>query len=527
MSHPLNYYLERIFLHASLILFLSGIAMTLVHRFLPFPAGKRRAVLLVGSIGLLVLYISFAFVYLCTVPFSDHTEPLISTVAWNYVLGGQMFHGPSSAARYSNPYGPVSYLAEAASLWIFGPGPFSAKLPFVFAGLAACGIMAFLLQRKVGFPDSLYLTAVLIMVLFGFSFISFWTRPDPFVFLMVVLSIWAIESPHRLFSVSLLGLALGIAVLAKAYAPIFFLLPLLRLSRRLGIMRLIQCLLVSVIPPLVIFFVLPRISLANHLHWLLLTSHEGLQPGLLRLNGEYFVLYFCWPLATLISVARHRTCAMQMDWAMLLLSGFLTTVFASKTGADVGYFIPVTPLLIWIGIDLHAFYQRLILQGEVTGKSKTVSALTLKAQLGAFLILAVTGVIEMGYFFVTTRHEGAVRQDLIALLQQYPQKKIGMGVQGYDSPPGKYRWSFYSDAVYRGSPLQLQTVAICDMTITHTPFPRATFGLLANKYYNIWIFPASSQPFSDFPYPPTFHDAFMANYRFKSTDGIYDVWVTR
>ncbi len=131
MPHPVNYYLGRVILHPLLVLLLSGLALAAAQRFSSGRPGNSRAVWTSAAWIGSALYTTCALAYLLTVPFYDHAEAPCAATAWNYLMGFPMYHDADSAARYSIVYGPCYYLTEAASLWILGPGPFSAKLQFV------------------------------------------------------------------------------------------------------------------------------------------------------------------------------------------------------------------------------------------------------------------------------------------------------------------------------------------------------------------------------------------------------------
>ena len=524
MLNLFGHYLWRFTIHPALVLILATVVVAVAQRlFSVGDSASWRRILSAASVLWIVLYAGVALFYLFTVPYFDLVEPAISSVAWNYFLGHPLFHDPDAAARYSMAYGPGSYLVEVASLSVFGPGPFSAKLPFVFAGLASCGLMADALRRKLGLVTSLYVTAALAIAMLGFAPVSFWVRPDPVVLLAVIVGIWCVERmPNRFLGLAL-GIALGIAVLFKAYAPIFFLPLLIALWRRSGTGGLLPFLIAAIIPAPVVFFLFPRISLANHLHWILMETHQKLDPQLAFLNVEWLILYLCWPVTALYLLRSRLTPGLWVDWAAVILVSCLAALLGSKFGAGASYMLPAAPLIIWKGIDLYT-----LRRGDtVSGPEKSIHSVAFAGQICAFMILGLAGLFAMGSFFQATRSEAAVRQDLIGLLKQYPGVKAAVGDEGMSRPANNYRWSYFPDAIYRGNPLELETPAVVPMTLTRIPFPPATYDLLEHKFYAVWFFPANAEPFGGFPYSAAFHDAFMRNYQFKTTDGFYDTWVAR
>src|SRR5207302_4230009 len=101
---------------------------------------RRAAAAIAGALGLLSL-LAFATWYVVQPTYLDPIEPSVTAVAWVWLRGGEMYPSVDGPLGYGQLYGPVTYLAQAAALRVFGASVIASKAVGLAVLIAVCAAL--------------------------------------------------------------------------------------------------------------------------------------------------------------------------------------------------------------------------------------------------------------------------------------------------------------------------------------------------------------------------------------------------
>lgn len=157
----------------------------------------------------------------------DHAESLITVRAWQFANGAPLYQPSGDGVFLIVPYGPVSFMANAFFLSIFGGSIDVSKIGGMFSAVLALLAFAVFVYRAygtkwLGFGILLFVCMQLATVPF-----TFWSRPDPQAILLISMALlgttlFAEESCARRWSSAIaVALAIGLAINMKVHFFVF------------------------------------------------------------------------------------------------------------------------------------------------------------------------------------------------------------------------------------------------------------------------------------------------------------------
>jgi len=359
------------------------------------------------------------------------------------------------------------------------------------------------------FPDPIHFLA------------TFWDRPDPLLIAATSLALAALVVPNRRGAVSLLGIALGLAISAKIHGFLYLLPVCVVWLRRYGFRSLFTIFVIGGIIA-ILPFLLPGISLNGYLGWLRLAAGHSIIKHLLADNLSAFVIL----LIPLVFLPRSIDVAGQfrsLDESTLLFlslvgTGLLVCMPASKAGAGAHHLLPLTPYVGYLWASTLAAH---------TPRDRQAWG------LGIGFLWLISFYSQMVYqtrpFWLRYRDGVAAEAvaDLRTLLTRYNPQDLQMGCGG----ERRYPLTFYSPWIYQdGAPRVVDTGSCMDMKESGLSL-RPLENSLRERTFRIWLIPRDDKPFSIISYydaKPLFDDsvaeAFLRNYSIVESTRYYDVY---
>lgn len=483
---------------------------------------------------LVIANVALVLTYLVSATHLDHIEPSVVCGAYGLMHGKTLYHAPDAAERYSLLYGPATHLLYGIGMWGFGESFFACKLVAGMAALGAFAIGARLGSRFCRGEQLWLLAGALAALLLAHAPKTFWVRADPLILFCVTWALWAAVSARRTTAVACFAIALGIATNLKINAPLHFALPGVLLYERFGPRALIATGIVggatAMLP-----FLLPGVSFENWVSTLRVAGRHGIGLAELRWAAEWFVSMGGMLVSLWLVTKKFQPAAFEdgprlggKHLLALLVSLVGAGLFASKAGSDPTQFVPLLPLLVWVGgyrwFSLALPTRRLILDQHYW----------FGALLGASLLTGgALGIYQGQQTFRAILQQdpisSAVYSDLRFLMMLWRDKRISMGC-------GDNRSEFISNhfvpLALEGHPYLLDPVALMEYDKAGMPLPVRTRELIEKANVDVWLIPKGDAPFSmRNPYPPhrplfdtAFREAFERRYRKIASSHFFDVY---
>jgi hypothetical protein len=490
----------------------------------------------------LVAYVLLVLLSTFYIGYLEHVEPHIASVSFIVLHGAPLYHTPTSALRYTFPYGPMTYLPYVFALHMLGASVLSLKLVVLLANLSLLGMLWWSYRRVLGPPYALLVTTIVIVYLLQWGDNLLQVRGDILLVSSVALGLSATLSTTWP-AVLLLSLACALGFDIKATSLLYFLPLYVLMIRRHGWLpaglAAVGSALLAYIP-----FLSPRISLPLYLEWLHLLSREPLTTVGMSLVIEMLVV-LCAPVGLLLwqaaargegAIASYRS---ENQLFIITLSFSIATVAitATKVGAGPHHLMPLCPILGYACADL---YREIKDRPALTPLSRSRQFIPL---LWSWLVIAV--LLNFGIAFSLTvrsllanwSRAYAVTDDLKTVMSEHPSKTIEMG---YGESISGYRLTYYRPAlVFAGNPVFIDPMALDDMQIVGVEMPPGTLQYLQNCKTQIWLIPKGDTPFRmenvfSQMYPERFHalplftdefrGIFLKKYRKQSSSEYFDIW---
>ena len=195
-------------------------------------SGTARAVLksrqvfrIVAGLGLVltVTYALTAILYLLYPNYIDHFEATVSTISWLGTHGHLIYPDWQTGHIYEAPYGPMLFMTNGAVLRLF-PTIFGSKLAGWTAFVTALALTYVTLKAKAS-DDRKVVFLFLMILIATFSFFhdyvhAFWSRAEPFLILIGVLTVIAALTQAEAAAAITIGILAGLAVDFKLHGAL-------------------------------------------------------------------------------------------------------------------------------------------------------------------------------------------------------------------------------------------------------------------------------------------------------------------
>jgi hypothetical protein len=441
---------------------------------------QRLALATIGLYAAIVAWYAVQPLYV------DYAEPTIAAVAWIVNTGGEMYHGVSSADRYSHMYGPVAFLLPAWVMALLGPTIQTSKLAGILAAAIGLPAMFVLARRVTSVRTALVCTGLFCGLCLTFRHLSFWIRPDSFLLLFATASLLAAMATRRAVAIVGFGVCVGLLVNLKLTGPLYALPALGLLIGRAGLASAVAAGAIAALVAVAPFALVDHVSWTNYAHWVRLSAHNGLEFWLLRQNVEQAV-FLLIPLAPCLCAGTPTGVDRRASIGLLagLAAGMCgVAIAASKPGAGPYHLLPFVSTVVFV----VALYADGVRRAGLPRQSVYVGG------VAAFLVsVAVAAFGQQGYLFTILargagRHEIA---DILAYAAAHPSDTIAIGYTDHDAGLTLAR----PVLVFAGQPYLIDMPAVQEYQMSGVPLPEATIAAIRGCRVRVWLMAKDGTPF--------------------------------
>jgi hypothetical protein len=159
------------------------------------------------------IFLILAFSYLFYPSYIDHVESTIATLGSIFLSGGQIYPELTVYSLHGLIYGPGLAEIQAVFQSLGLPVVMASKIPSVLAFAFSSIVLLLFLKNN--------LARSYLLFLLPFGLFMFWNRAEPFLVLLVALSLIAMAYANGLFAVFLIGIFAGFASSLKLHAALY------------------------------------------------------------------------------------------------------------------------------------------------------------------------------------------------------------------------------------------------------------------------------------------------------------------
>jgi hypothetical protein len=482
-------------------------------------AFANRRVLTVAALGALAAFAAIAGWYATQLAYFDQAEPTIPAVAAVFAAGKPLYPALDAPERYAHVYGPVLFIVQASALTLIGPSIAVSKAVGVAAIFFSLLGTAWVVAARRGVVAGVWSSAACAVVYLAFGDVTFWTRGDPLLILLVVAGIAAADRRDGWAAIYVLAVVLGLSFNVKLTGPVY-LVPVVALGLRDRGWRDWVALVAMAAFIAAAPFALPNVSAVHYLDYLVLSAGNGLSAATLRHNAEW-ALFLCAPLAAVWQAPnRDRTVREAALW--MIPAVVLIGVAGAKLGGGPFHLLPFVPAIAFLfaasidGSEWRHWYGRVI-----TPAVLSVSLLLAAAQQWLFVQT------------VRARDLHQASAEIRMFVQSHPGSAPAIGYAGTS-----YLSLIRPEVVFKSGTYLLDAPAVQEHQLAGLAVPASTIRAIATCVVPIWLIPATGDPPFLVPSaytpqgPPTvfsseFQDAFRRHYERTSSTGLFDVWTCR
>lgn len=490
----------------------------------PPAARPRTRIAPAAALTLLAIYAAIAIAYAVTDHFFDPAEPTMPAVGWIAVHGQPVYPALDAAERYAHVYGPLAFLLPGVALRLFGASLLVAKGLGVATALAALGLTFLTLRRTppaiLGRSGlALTATAACAVVFLDFRDYTFWTRPEPFLLLLVAAAVWVVSARLGLVGAVGVGILAGLAVNFKITGALYLLPIVIALAVRDG-WSMVPASAASALVVAILPFLLPNVSLSHYVDWLRLSAGNGVVGSTLRQDAEW-TIFLLLPLAALDARALRRPTGIA-----LIASMGLVAVAGAKPGGGPYHLLPFVPVIAWLAVEA---WRRPA--DRQTPPLRVPAAVLL---LAASVIAVALAILQQVSFHrvMYERASSSEAADLRTFLAAHRGQTVHVGHGRADVLTFVRPLAVFASGVY-----VLDAPAVQEHQRAGLPLPAATLEAVRSCRIDIWLLPKGSPPFeganryapAEMPalFPAPFVEAFEARYVRVDATRYFDVWRCR
>ncbi len=483
---------------------------------MPMPLARLVDRLFTALLVVFVVLLLVASVSYWRAPcFLDHFEAHIACVAHRVWTGHPIYHDLDAADRYSTVLGPNTYLWNAL---LQGRSPRTiadAKTPGLIACWAALVVFGAALWLRFGAGAALAGCGVWAMCGLLFRHVMFWNRSDSLLMLLVSLAVAAVLTRRVAVGAALFGAVVGLALGVKLHSLVFFVPLCAWFDRRILAAKPLAIGAGAAVAAAATPFLLPQVSLTNHLRWL---SALSAGPVLGHDTGRAALLLalFALPVAALTLAStetRWRRAAFWLAAALAAIGGTL-----------------------WPGLERHhvmALAAPVALMTAEWMQNKRPAAswglVALFVALGGWF--AVSGWLDTKSNIARAAAFAPVARDFDAVMAGTSglSRSVGCGsLRMHRLTQIRVALAFRED-----EPLYLDGPALMDHRKAGVPLPAATIDAIRDKKTDLWILPRDGAPWSLHHFynaawnifPETFRRAFADNYHIAGQSEFFTLWL--
>lgn len=474
------------------------------------------------GLGVCLTFMAAMAAYLSYPGYIDHLEPLMAATAW-YGLQGAPLHPRLDQGLYGVLYGPAGFTLVGIGLQLW-PSIAGSKIVALLATL--CGILLTILAVRRSAPDRGLWTRIAIAggILTSNADYLLFNRPDPFLYALSALGVYAAIAWPSLIAAAVIGAAAGLAANMKIHG-FLYLLPAAAfvVAQRQGR----ACFAPAIVGigcgalALTLPFLVPGASLLAFLPYLEMATHHGLDRALLAEDAG-----LCLALAVPLIVPLWL-CKPQLSRAdralltSLVISLAVVTIIAAKPGAGSHHLYPFFPI---VTVALARILTAPSSHSEVgSPDALRLVYFPLLFTFGIFGFLTLKQIIDTSLTERSLRNRELVELSAIFAHRQNAQMGVSDAAH-YDDT------LLYPPMIFLGGKMQIVPSALMDLEQGGIADGQIT-SFLQNCRVGYWILPAAGVPFSlrnFYTRRPLFSSAFAKefrrNYVREEAGQYYEVW---
>ncbi len=479
---------------------------------------------LAGFAGLYFLYLLYRYGTLGT--YLGHAEPNVTVRAWR-LLSGRPLYNPFDAEEFLLiAYGPLLFFVNAAYMALFGASIAASKLGgLVSAGLSVV-VFATYAWRAFGGAGAGIGTLLLLCFLLIGAPITFWSRPDPHVILLVTAALYATTleaGRERPWLVPLVvAVCIGLAVNLKAHAFVYFIPIVLNFcARRRAVTWPLMAALAAAV--FLLPFALPQVSLVNYVTGVLsVVGGRAPDAGVFLYSARYALL-FVSPGAMLLVVwlvGRQRLVKADGLYFAALFGAVCLALYPSSVPGGFWYhLIPFAPLTVDLLLRL---WRALDGATRAQAVSRVLFALL-------FLILSVTPQKRLLRTFESFSWGAAAAAEAADIVRRFPGRTMEMGYG--DDVQVTYKRTFVKPLLaFAGNPVTIDGFSDMEAHYAGLPLPPGKHARIRDCKTELWLIPKGERPFAMNGYYggkafwPEYTATFRARYEKRATYRFFDLW---
>ena len=456
--------------------------------------------------------------------YMGHAEPNVVVRAWRLAGGGALYERPDSPNFLLIAYGPVLFFVNAAVLALFGPSIAVSKLVGLLAAAAGVAVVALHAKRNYSAAPGL---AVLVFVCFLFisAPISFWTRPDSLLLLLVAVAVFAAvrdDGRETWRGPLIVALCLGLAVNLKIHAFIYFAPIVIRYCRWRPAVTWPVMAVVS-IAVFALPFSLPQVSLANYLLAVFgVAGGRPMVPELLWFSTKYAFLFVVPGLILLAGGGPAGTAEKRREriyFAALLAAVVAGLYPSSGAGAYWYHLLPFAP----VTVDL-------LLRTTVDPARPGRAAIGTALFALTVVIVSVTPQKRLLGNYANLAWAPAAAAEIRQHLSRHPGRIMEMGY-GHDVAETYKRTFLKPLLAFVGNPVTIDGFSDTEAYHVGLPLPPGKLAQIRDCATEMWLIPAGERPFAMNGYYggkafwPEYTATFNRRYEKREEHRFFDVWV--
>jgi hypothetical protein len=486
-----------------------------------------------GSLVLVLTYAILVVFDLFYPNYLDHFEATVSEISWKATHGEPIYPDWETGNIYEAPYGPLLFITNGLILRLF-PTIFAVKLAGCIAFIIAVILSYLNLQKpgKIRMPTGVVcrLFMVIVVTFFTFGLMTFWSRSEPYLILISVLTVITSLKLPRAAAVIVIGILGGVAIDFKIHAGIYAMpaatavcgaADTWRDRIRSAILFATVAALVAALP----FFGAGASSIEEYISVLLMTAKQGLSIYAFTMN-LLFATLLLMPIA--ITWYSHRPTLDSFDkWFQggLFVALGITSIVASKPGAGPPHFLPLVPISVFCLLRVLEA-PRLRAAPELFRDNYSDRKLA-EILLASLLIFYGPRTVWWTMQVITNSGSNTEQMkidELQGFYSRYSLAEVGL------SDKAHYTDTFYRVLlVFQGAPLHVDFTSWSELQYAGVSESRLT-GLLEHCDVPVWIVP-KGEPFtmtnvySGLPLlSERFRRIFLVKYTLIEEGRFYNIW---